>query len=209
MAEPRLLLWAGTDGWRTEAATVQSDAAGLVASGTQIGLDPVPYRVEYTLRADPGLVTELLEVVARGTGWRRRLTLARAASGEWSQTTEEHGGAAIPLPAPGGDVAALTDALDCDLGLSPLTNTMPVLRRGLNREPGSFEFDMAWVAVPSLALSRSRQHYETVRVNADGSAIVRYSSGTFTAELEFDPDGFVVSYPGLARRVGGQEPFAS
>jgi hypothetical protein len=201
VAESRLLIWAGTDGWRTEAATVQLDAVGLVASGTQIGLDPVPYRLDYTLRTDPGLVTGLLDVTVHGTGWRRRLTLSRHPSGEWSQAAEEDGAPGIRLPAPGGDTMALAGALDCDLGLSPLTNTMPVLRERLNRVPGSVEFQMAWVAVPSLAVTRSRQRYDTVRVEPDGSAIVRYSSDTFTAELLFDADGFVVSYPGLAGRV--------
>jgi hypothetical protein len=202
MAEPILLIWAGTDGWRTEAATVQLDAAGLVASGTQVGLDPVPYRLDYTLRTDPALVTELLEVTAHGTGWRRRLTLARHPSGQWTQAAEEHGGAGIPLDPPGGDMAALADASDCDLGLSPLTNSMPMLRHRLNQDAGSAEFTMAWVAVPSLAVQASRQRYDTVRVAADGSATVRYTSDTFTAELEVDPDGFVVHYPGLARREG-------
>ncbi|WP_167138406.1 putative glycolipid-binding domain-containing protein [Diaminobutyricimonas sp. TR449] len=202
MAEPRLLIWAGTDDWLTEAATVQLDASGLVASGTQIALDPVPYRLDYTLQTDPDFVTGLLEVTVHGTGWRRRLTLSRHPSGEWSQATETHDGPGIPMPPPGGDMAALADALDCDLGLSPLTNTMPVLRERLNREPGSVEFQMAWVSVPSLAVTRSRQRYDTVRVEPHGSAIVRYSSDTFTADLEFDPQGFVVSYPGLARRVG-------
>lgn len=43
------------------------------------------------------------------------------------------------------DAALLDDALDCDLAFSPLTNTMPVLRHRLHREPGEVRLVMAWV----------------------------------------------------------------
>jgi hypothetical protein len=55
---------------------------------------------------------------------------------------------------------------------------------------------MAWVDVPSLELTRSEQRYEPIRPGH-----VRFRSGSFTAEIEFDGDGFVVLYPGLAERL--------
>ncbi|ELS58086.1 hypothetical protein STVIR_0935 [Streptomyces viridochromogenes Tue57] len=35
-------------------------------------------------------------------------------------------------------------AVDCDLGLCPLTSTMPVLRHRLHQVPATHEFLMAW-----------------------------------------------------------------
>jgi uncharacterized protein len=93
------------------------------------------------------------------------------------------------------------DVLDCDLALSPLTNAMPILRHGLHEQPGSADFTMAWVDVPSLAVHESRQRYEHV-----APGVVRFVDrgqfDVFTAELELDRDGLVVRYPGLAERAG-------
>jgi uncharacterized protein len=43
---------------------------------------------------------------------------------------------------------------------------------------------------------RSEQRYEPL-----GNRVVRYRSGDFTSDLEFDEDGFVVRYPQLAVRA--------
>ncbi|WP_167043027.1 putative glycolipid-binding domain-containing protein [Salinibacterium sp. ZJ454] len=199
-----LFVWEGTDGWRAEAASVQLGSSGLTASGTQMGVDPLPYRLDYTLRTRDDFVTELLDVTAAGTGWQRRLILGRDESGLWSCMVQQDGAGPddVDLAPPGGDMSALHDVLDCDLGLSPLTNTMPVLRHRLHTEPGTAELRMAWIAVPSLAVVSDRQKYQTVRADVAGPSVVRYSSHRFSAELEFDSDGFVLTYPGLARRVG-------
>jgi Uncharacterized protein conserved in bacteria len=44
--------------------------------------------------------------------------------------------------------------------------------------------------VPALVVAPSEQTY-TVR----GNGRIQYASGGFTAELEFDPDGYVRHYP--------------
>jgi uncharacterized protein len=80
-----------------------------------------------------------------------------------------------------------------DLAASPLFNSLPVLA-GLERPT---DFVMSFVHVPSLEVSRSEQRYEPL-----GDRRVRYRSGNFVADLDFDPDGFVVRYEGLAELVG-------
>ena len=97
---------------------------------------------------------------------------------------------------------AFKSALDCDLALSPLTNTMPVLRHGLLSGGGPIDFVMAWVSVPDLAVHLSPQRYTFMSREGDRS-LVRYESGSrdFVAELVFDSDGFVIAYPGIGRRV--------
>jgi uncharacterized protein len=83
-----------------------------------------------------------------------------------------------------------------DLGWSPLFNSLPVIRDGLLRSASPRDYVMRWVDVPSLEHSHSHQRYEPL-----GNARVRFRSGSFTADIEFDSDGFVTSYPGIARRA--------
>jgi hypothetical protein len=83
-----------------------------------------------------------------------------------------------------------------DLGWSPLFNSLPVIRDGLLHSATPHDYLMRWVDVPSLELSQSRQRYEPL-----GDARVRFRSGSFSADIQFDSDGFVMSYPGIARRA--------
>jgi hypothetical protein len=79
-----------------------------------------------------------------------------------------------------------------DLAFSPLLNSLPVLA-GLDR---ATDFVMSFVDVPSLEVSRAEQRYEPL-----GEGLVRFRSGDFVADLEFDIDGLVKRYEGLAERV--------
>jgi len=94
-------------------------------------------------------------------------------------------------------VVELEDADFFDLAFSPLFNSLPVLRDGLLQGGEPHGYSMRFVDVPSLETTRSQQRYEPL-----GEGVVRFRSGSFTADLAFDDDGFVVEYPGLARRVG-------
>ncbi len=91
------------------------------------------------------------------------------------------------------------DALDCDLGLSPLTNTMPIRRHELLApDARPVEIVAAWVSVPDLEVHRSPQRYEPIDAGR-----VRYVAldGDFTAVLDVDPDGLVRAYEHLAVRT--------
>ncbi len=199
----RLVLWSGLDAWRAEASVVELMPRGALASGTQLGVDPVPYRLDYSLDAAEDFVTKSLQVEATGEGWARRLRLSHGGDGAWECEAEEDG--TVRLPSPGGDLDAVRGARDCDLALSPLTNLMPIRRHAPHERPGELDFLMAWVSVPDLGVHASEQRYEHVRKTED-QAVVRYVDlGThlyFTSELELDGDGLVLVYPGLARRVG-------
>ncbi len=185
MSAGRLLVWRGLDGWRVEAVLVRLTSHGLDARGTQIGTDPEPYRIDYELATSDGFVTRSLSVTARQGDSERRLRLIREPDGSWMAN-----GDAVP------DVAG---ALDCDLALSPLTNTMPVAREGILEGGAPVDFAMAWISVPDLAVHRSEQRYEPI-----DDCHVRYVSRDgdgFTADLELDGDGLVVRYPQLAERL--------
>ncbi len=76
-----------------------------------------------------------------------------------------------------------------DLAFSPLFNSLPIWA-GLD---GPRDFTMRFVDVPSLEVSESAQRYEPLAPDR-----VRFRSGSFTADIEIDADGFVVRYPELA-----------
>ncbi|MDQ6914309.1 MAG: putative glycolipid-binding domain-containing protein [Actinomycetota bacterium] len=197
-----LLLWRGLDGFGAEACELDLQDDRLRARGTQLGADPVAYRLDYELETARGFATARLRAESRGGGWRRRLELCRDADGLWSFDAESDG--EVELPPIGADLEGFGEAVDCDLGRSPVTNTLPVLRAGL-LEPGAAprDFVMAWVSVPDLAVHRSEQRYEPVSSGAGGH-IVRYVGRhrDFVGELRFDRQGVVLHYPELAELVG-------
>ena len=119
---------------RSEIAWIELGAdRSLRARGRQWRTGADGYLLAYELETSAGFVTERLEVrVADGP----ELTLVRGQSPE------------------------LDGALDCDLGFSPLTNAMPVLRDRLHEGGEAREIDVAWVSVPDLTVHRDHQIYE-------------------------------------------------
>jgi hypothetical protein len=83
-----------------------------------------------------------------------------------------------------------------DLGYSPLFNSLPVLRDDLLAGGRARDYLMRFVSVPELDVVDGEQRYEPL-----GSGRVRFRSGDFAADLDFDDDGFVVRYAGLAERI--------
>jgi hypothetical protein len=90
----------------------------------------------------------------------------------------------------------LGDADFFDLGWSPLFNSLPVLRDRLLERGPTRDYVMRWVDVPSLEVSASQQRYEPL-----GDGLVRFRSGGFSAEIQFDDQGFVLDYPCIAKRA--------
>jgi hypothetical protein len=180
-------MWQGTAGPALEMAVVELDDDAFTARGTAVRAAPEPCSVSYRLVTSNRFVTTSLSVTASGASWSRALELRRSQDGAWSAD-------------PGGALPDLDGALDCDLAYSCLTNTMPVLRHRLHGRVGSVDLLVAWVTLPDLRVRAVRQGYRHL-ARAGGGAVVRYQQGTFTADVEFDAEGFVLDYPGLANRV--------
>ncbi|MFG2054084.1 putative glycolipid-binding domain-containing protein [Micromonospora sp. NPDC048930] len=205
---PKSLFWTRTDTAGSE-QVVFDDRQGLSAQGVALAVDPIPYTLRYRLTADADWSTRRLEAEVEGAGWTRSVRLERGGDG-WQVRTGEEGNLDAALDATGhppvglpgtGEPDQLADALDVDLGGSPLFNTLPIRRIGLGRAPADLArpVTVAWVLVPSLLVVPADQVYTSL-----GPGRIRFASGTFTADLDVDPDGFVVRYPGLAERVGAR-----
>ncbi|MGH2651905.1 MAG: putative glycolipid-binding domain-containing protein [Actinomycetota bacterium] len=57
---------------------------------------------------------------------------------------------------------------------------------------------MRFIQVPELTVVPSDQRYEPL-----GDRVVRFSSGSFTADITFDEEGFVTLYDGFLELISG------
>lgn len=193
----RAVAWVKDDPFGVEFAEIGITSTRLTAAGVAIGTAPLPYRLDYELETSADFVTARLRATSRGAGWHRRLELRRSDDGAWSIEAGSTGN--VDLPPAGGEAAPLAQALDCDLELSPVTNTMPVLRHGLLHGGGPVELTMAWIAVPALSVHADRQRYRHV---APGTVRFEAVDDSFVADIALDADAIVIDYPGIARRLG-------
>ena len=183
----RFLAWQIDETLGFDSAWAELDGRRLVAEGRTAGQLPRPYWIDYRLETGDELVTARVQAEARWEGGSASLDLRRDPVEGWSVDGEAR--------------PDLAEALDCDLGACPLTNTMPVLRHDLLRMPGDHQFLMAFINVPSLRVVPSRQRYTHIRPGDPSGAVIKYRSGSFESDLVFDADGFVLEYPRLGRRV--------
>jgi hypothetical protein len=201
---PASLFWERRDTTGSEHALVDAHT-GLYARGTQLAVDPIAYTCRYELQTDASWTTSRLDVSAEGAGWARTVRLELAA-GRWRATTSEQGDLDAALTAAGHagaglpgteDPDLLYGAFDVDLTGSPLTNTLPIRRlKLLKAEAGvAHRLSVAWVIVPSLEVVQADQIYTPL-----GDHMIRFASETFSANIQVDDEGFVVDYPGLAKR---------
>jgi uncharacterized protein len=199
----RCVAWAKADPPGAEFAAIQLESRRLRAEGVAIGSDPEPYRLSFELQTRGEYITDRA-VVEPGAGWTRNLEIRRSRAGVWSASSQSTG--KLEMPDPGGDPAALGDALDLDLGLSPVFNTMPVLRHDLHSGGTAEDFLMVWISVPDLSIHASPQRYTFLERRSDEQRLVRFEAvgegEDFIADVQFDSDGLVVDYPGIASRIG-------
>ncbi len=94
------------------------------------------------------------------------------------------------------EVPGAAGSIDLDLNFSPCTNLLPIRRLGLEIGEAA-DISPAWLRFPSFTLEPLAQRYQRT-----GKLSYRYESGVgrFMAELQVDPQGFVVDYPGFGSR---------
>lgn len=187
----RFLAWQIDETSGFDSTWAEVDGRRLAVEGRAVGQVPLAYWIDYRLETGEDFVTARVRVEARWEQGSAGLDLRRDPGTGWAVNGE-------PRP-------DLAEALDCDLAGCPLTNTMPVLRHDLLREPGDLRLVMAFIEVPSLRVVPSRQRYTHLRTGDAGGAVIKYRSGAFESDIVFDADGFVLEYPQLGRRVPRRE----
>lgn len=166
-----------------EYCLVQENRYGWEAAGKVIQAGETPFLAEYWIGCDErGLTRRVYVSVTQGERSSVLVMLATA-DGRWKVN--------------GQDRPDLSGCPDVDLGVSPLTNSLPILRLQLN-EGQSSEVCAAWVRFPELTVEILRQRY--TRLSADHYRYDSLESG-FTAELEVDPHGLVVRYGDIWQRA--------
>lgn len=143
-----------------------------------------PARASYQLTCDPQWEVTALTIEVTDATSTRTLALTLDGAGQWRE-----GGRPRP---------DLDGCVDVDINRSPLTNTMPIRRMGTADVAAPYDLAVAYVELPELTVRPVRQRYTLV--DAD-RPVYRYESGSYSADLPTDGDGFVIDYPGLWHRV--------
>jgi hypothetical protein len=187
-----MLTWQGVSFRMMESVRLLVTEDRLRASGRAIvsgenGVEPYSASFELTVNA-AGVVSRLL-LRSSTAEEERQVSLNRSEDGVW---LVDHGD--------GAERTEFDGALDVDVERLALFNALPVRRLGLHRSPGKYDLPVVFVTLPGLATRLVRQSYTTVTVG-ERSSVVRYASGSFSADLTFDADGLVLDYPGLSRRL--------
>ena len=188
--------WRGQDDPdRIDRALIEIGESGLKAEGTSV---TVGYATAWSLDATDAWCTLTVDISAHGAGWMRSLALTRDQNNHWAAVTQMQGDAGLP-PAGLAEPGSIDGALDCDIGLCPVTNTMPIRRlRLLTGNVPETPLVMAWIEIPSLRVIRSDQVYAS---STPGLVRYRGAGGDDQVELTVDSDGIVIGYPGLATRL--------
>ncbi len=180
----RSYAWRRLDTSGLELATWRPRADGAVLEGRVLVVEGGSHlSVDYRIEVDARWVTRLVDVDLVNDDQPAALRLEHDGEGRWQRDGR-------PEP-------DLRGCLDVDLEVTPLTNALPVNRLHM-AEGAAADVLAAWVHFPGLAVEAAPQRYQCL-----ASTTYRYTSlgSGFTAQVEFDEDGFPVIYERLWQRA--------
>jgi hypothetical protein len=178
----RTLRWQSWDGTGLEHCTIRSDGLEFLAEGLVIMPREDGAALRYAIRFDGAWRTQNVSVAVLGR--EETITLTMDGKGMCQRDGS-------PMP-------ALNYALAPDISASPITNTFAIKR--LNLAQGeSADIETAYFDLPDLTIRADPQRYTCV----EAGRVYQYQSrdSDFEREISVDGDGFVVTYPGLFRRL--------
>ncbi|HXV93996.1 MAG TPA: putative glycolipid-binding domain-containing protein [Pseudonocardia sp.] len=186
-----LITWQADGATGLEGTRLLLGAGGMRALGRMVRADGTSaFTASYRLVVAEDGTLQRMSVSSATAERERHLTLNRTEDGYWLLDT---GGE--------GRRSEFEGAVDADLAFSPVFNSLPVRRLGLHRDAGEHLLKVVFVALPELTVEVVEQSYRTVSTLDAGRAVVGFSSAGFESEIEFDADGVVTAYPGIARRL--------
>ncbi|MGH2544504.1 MAG: putative glycolipid-binding domain-containing protein [Ardenticatenaceae bacterium] len=184
----RHVVWQSWEALTIEHLQLREEPDRVVADGLIVGLiEGHVLRLQYTLQCDTAYKFQMCHLHMTQP-WRRTLDLSLDHDGVWSVV-------------PGSAATSLTGSSEIDLSASPFTNTLPIRRLGLGVKQAA-EIQVAYISVPELSVRADHQRYTLLR-ETNEYQLYRFESpaSDFTADIRVDPDGLVLDYPGLFRRV--------
>ncbi|MCP3139800.1 putative glycolipid-binding domain-containing protein [Pyxidicoccus xibeiensis] len=174
----RALVWRQLDATGSEYFELRESGEGWQLAGSVVLVeDGAPFAVDYTVTCDGQWATREARIHLRRGGVAQSLHLRVDAQRRWWRGDEE--------------VPQFRGLTDVDLAFTPSTNTLPIRRLALDVGQGS-DVTAAWVRMPDLSLEPLPQRYTRLTQSR-----YRYESrgGSFTAEVEADAHGLVMTYP--------------
>jgi hypothetical protein len=183
------ILWRGLILPGHEACRLYSLDSQWHLSGTAVfSYEDKPYRLDYHILCDAGWNT----LSAKVTGWLGdnplEIEVSRDTDHGWWVNGVEH--------------PAVAGCVDLDLNFSPSTNLIPIRRLGLAIGETA-EVQAAWLRFPTFQLQPLQQVYRRL-----DETTYRYESagGSFVADLQVNPAGFVTNYPGAWQAEAWTQP---
>ena len=171
------ILWTRHDGQGLDRCVVERTATGTRLSGTSLlVVDGAPYEIRYSVITDAAGAMTTVGAHVQGPGNDRRLGLTSDGAGAWTTG--------------GSPILQLFGATDLELGWTPATNMLTILRLGLDIGD-SAHVTTAIISFPDPEIERRSQTYERV-----DETTYRSVSGGDEVVLVVDPAGLVSEHSG-------------
>lgn len=184
---PTVLTWRAHDASRMESARVLVNGNRIRASGRIVGgdcPDHPAFSASYDLVTDEAGRAKRLSMSSTVASGERHASIARDEENYWLVDA--------------GDThvrSMFGGALDVDVALSPLFNTLPIRRLGLAHASQDVQVPVVYVRAPDLHVQEAILTYSS---GADGIHVL---SPVSSATVTVDDEGFALDYPGLSERI--------
>ena len=182
-----MLTWRAHNAPRMESARVQLNGNRIRAFGRIIGGDcpeHPAFSASYDLVTDENGITRRLSLRTSMAAGERQMSISRDDEGVWMvDSGSRH------------QRSTFDGALDVDVVLSPLFNTLPIRRFGMNSMSEDIEVPVVYVKLLDLEVNPASITYSS---GPDGIHVL---SPVSSSSVHIDGDGFVLDYPGLAQRI--------
>ncbi|MFD4369366.1 putative glycolipid-binding domain-containing protein [Rhodococcus sp. NPDC058521] len=184
---PAVLTWRAHNAPRMESARVQLSGNRIKAAGRIIGAacsEHPAFSASYDLVTDENGVTRRLSLRTSMAAGERLMSISRDEEGVWMvDNGSQH------------QRSTFAGALDVDVVLSPLFNTLPIRRFDMNSTSEDIEVPVVYVSLLDLEVNAASITYSS---GPDGIHVL---SPVSSSSVRIDGDGFVLDYPGLAERI--------
>ncbi|GAY14062.1 putative glycolipid-binding domain-containing protein [Mycobacterium sp. shizuoka-1] len=190
-AWPAILTWRAHDDSRMESTRVQLSGNRIKAYGRIVAAAAEthpPFSASYDLVTDETGATKRLSMSVTLAERDRQLSIARDEENMWLITDHQ-----------GQTRASYEGALDVDVVFSPFFNALPIRRTGLYRRVDSISLPVVYVSLPDLTVKQATISYSSS--GADSGEGIKLHSPVAETTITVDADGFIVDYPGLAKRI--------